>query len=997
MSKAPAETGGQWRFGLFMLSVLCLVCSPFFINRIARDAPDVENGAVDFSRWGALTRPVQLDGNWAFRWEAPVLQGSAPATMRVPGVWEGAKGTGDTVLPGRGLARYAVTITGLQPGQYRLFFPSIYAANRVFLDGREVAARGLIGTDAAHTRYQWRANDIALVSDGSPLRIEVEIATFLHRDNGMESPPLIGLPQPVGDWIGMRWAQELLFHVSLVLMGLFSLVAFAFRRSDKASLGFAVCCFGLLPYSAVIGFDNVLLMIFPDLPLMPLLAILYTSTVGALLCFLIYTNALFPAERMPRFYRVAFAAVVALLVAQCISFFSGNTWAASKVNSFLLYAVIIVFSYIMTMLGRAVAHRRSGAVAFLLGIAVLFVSILMLAIVAFGILPSNKVPGLDFVDYGMLVLLFSHMVVLAERWSLATSTAERMNDDLRQLLDVNLAITSEMQLEALLTKIVSVTTKILNADRSSLLMFDPKKDELQSIVAEGVTGQNIRFPASTGIAGHALRTGETVNVPDAYADPRFMREMDTRTGYRTKTILSMPVTTRDGKRIGIMQALNRVSPGPFDAEDEARMGAFAAQAAVAIENATLFKEVVASRNYNEGILRSMSNGVITLDRDGRVTKLNDAACAIMGVTAEAAVDADWRTVVARDNPAILGEIESVAANGLAKTLLDTDILTLDGKTISANVSIVPLMGETRQEGLLVLIDDISQGKRLEGAMRRFMTQKVVDQVLSQSDDLLFGSTCEASVLFADIRNFTTMSEALAPRATVDMLNEIFTDLFEAVAESDGVLDKFIGDAVMAVYGAPLSSGRDPQNAVASAIRMQEMMTQINLRRASRGMPPLRLGVGIASGEVIAGTIGSPKRMDYTVIGDSVNLAARLQDITKFYQADIVVCEVTAAANADVPMRELDLIRVRGRSRPARIFEVLTSAAAPEWHADYRRGRAHLAARQWREAVAAFDAALAAAPTDWASTIMRTRAQSAMESPLPEDWDGVWDSHQSGAA
>ncbi len=991
MTKVQTETGGQWRFGLFMLFVLCIVCSPFFINRIARGAPDVVNGTIDFSRWGALSRPVQLDGDWTFRWEAPVLpQGAPPATMRVPGVWEGAKGSGGAVLPGRALVRYGVTISGLQPGQYRLFFPTIYAANRVFLDGREVATRGQTGADAAHTRYQWRANDIALVSDGRPLHLEVEMATFLHRDNGMESPPLIGLPQAVGDWIGMRWAQELLFHVSLVLLGLFSLVAFAFRRSDRASLGFAICCFGLLPYSAVIGFDNILLMIFPDLPLMPLLALLYTSTVSALLCFLIYTNALFPAERMPRFYVVAFTAVSLLIVAQFASFFTGNTWAASKVNSFLLYAVIIVFSYIMTMLARAVVRRRSGAVAFLLGIAVLFVSILMLAIVAFGVLPSDKVPGLDFVDYGMLVLLFSHMVVLAERWSLATDTAERMNDDLRQLLDVNLAITSEMQLETLLTKIVSVTTNILNADRSSLLMFDEKRNELQSIVAEGVTGQNIRFPAGTGIAGHALRSGETVNVPDAYADPRFMREMDARTGYLTKTILSMPVTTRDGKRIGVMQALNRVSPGPFDAEDEARMGAFAAQAAVAIENATLFKEVVASRNYNESILRSMSNGVITLDREGRVTKLNDAACAIMGVTSEAAVDADWRTVVARDNPSILTEIESVAANGQAKTLLDTDILTLSGDTISANLSIVPLMGDTRQEGLLVLIDDISQGKRLEGAMRRFMTQKVVDQVLSQRDDLLFGSACEASVLFADIRNFTTMSEALAPRATVDMLNEIFTDLFEAVAESDGVLDKFIGDAVMAVYGAPLSSGRDPENAVASAIRMQEMMGHINIRRAERAEPPLRLGVGIASGEVIAGTIGSPKRMDYTVIGDSVNLAARLQDITKFYHADIVVCEVTAAANAGIPMRELDLIRVRGRTRPARIFEVLTSDAVPGWHALYRQGRDHLAARRWGEAVAAFEAVLAQAPTDWPSAIMRGRAASALQDPPPAEWDGVWD-------
>src|SRR5206468_6836355 len=172
----------------------------------------------------------------------------------------------------------------------------------------------------------------------------------------------------------------------------------------------------------------------------------------------------------------------------------------------------------------------------------------------------------------------------------------------------------------------------------------------------------------------------------------------------------------------------------------------------------------------------------------------------------------------------------------------------------------------------------------------------------------------------------------------------------------GVLDKFLGDAIMAVYGAPLPTGRDPLNGVLSAMQMIRLMEMLNARRVARGGGALGLGIGVATGEMVAGTIGSPKRMDYTVIGDSVNLASRLEKITKTYGVGVVICEDTAAAvGDDHPLRELDVIRVRGRRQPSRIFQVLTEdrpvcAAALEAYAD---GRAGMAAGKWAEAAKAF--------------------------------------------
>jgi adenylate cyclase len=917
---------GQLGFGLFMLLVLSLVCAPFFINTVAQDAPRVIDGRLDLSRWGDLEHPVALEGSWSFTWLGPAKvagpQPTGPFPVPVPGVWEGVKTPQGATLPGRGRARYSLTITGLAPGEYRIAIPTIYMANQVSIDGRVVGRQGVMGWDAASTRYHWRAHDLMFRSEGRPVTITIENAAFLHRDTGIEQAPVIGTPRAVGDWLAIRWSQELLFHVSLVLMGLFSLVAYVFRRADWPSLFFAICCFGLLPFSAIIGVDNLLLMGFPSLGLLPMMAILYQGTVGALGCFLIYTNALFPAEAMRWPFRVALGAVVLLFIAQALAFLTGDTWLVSKVNANLIYVVIIEFTYINVLMVRATWRRRPGAAIFLIGMATLFASLIILSVVGFGIIPSDQVPGLDLVSYGMLVLLFSHMVVLAERWSLTTLSAEALSRDLRQMIDVTASITSEIEIDAVLRRIVEGTSQVLRAERSSLFIYDDRKHQLWTMVAEGLDEKSIRVPADKGIVGRCFASGEVTIVDDPYADPDFLREQDAASGFRTRNMIALPLITRDGRKIGVLQALNHIGGGSFDRSDAESMRAFSSQAAVALDNARLFSEVTASRNYSASVLRSMSNGVVTIDKGGKVTGLNDAACVILRIAPDDVDAHDWQSWIALHNPIVLDEIRNVSGSGSSKTLLDIDVRTVPGVVISANVSIVPLMGEKEEEGLLLIVEDISSGKRLEGAMRRFMTQEVMDQVLSQQGDLMFGTACSASVLFADIRNFTTLAESLSPRETVDMLNEIFTDLFDAVSDYGGVLDKYIGDAVMAVFGAPLTRGDDAQNAVRSALRMQEMMESINNRRLGRGEPALRLGIGIASGDVVAGTIGSPKRMDYTVIGDSVNLAARLQDLTKTYGCDIIVCERTAQVVAEfATLDEIDRIQVKGRITQERIFSV----------------------------------------------------------------------------
>ncbi|MDP3801120.1 adenylate/guanylate cyclase domain-containing protein, partial [Brevundimonas sp.] len=441
----------------------------------------------------------------------------------------------------------------------------------------------------------------------------------------------------------------------------------------------------------------------------------------------------------------------------------------------------------------------------------------------------------------------------------------------------------------------------------------------------------------------------------------------------------------------------------FTEDDAARVGAFGAQAAVAIDNARLFSEAVSARSFDDSILRSMSGGVIALDLDWKITKLNAAATEILGASATLLLGLDARALLPRFNPRLVDEIAAVADSGEPKLLLDIELATNRERPPAVNLSITPLEGDNGRVGVLLVIEDISEGKRLQGAMRRFMTQEVVDQVLGRDDDSLFGTACRASVLFADIRGFTSMAEDLSARETVETLNELFTELYEAVSGHGGVLDKYIGDAVMAVFGAPLSSGRDAHNAFASGLQMLAMLDAVNLRREARGALPLRLGVGIATGEVVAGTIGSPKRMDYTVIGDSVNLAARLQDLTKTYGVEMLVDQTTALAVAGAqPMREIDLIAVRGRKRPETVFEVLVRdpadpARRAASHAAYAEGRAALAERRWDDALGAFARAAELEPDDRPARLMLARARALTGAPPSELWDGVWRDGQAAAA
>jgi len=285
-----------------------------------------------------------------------------------------------------------------------------------------------------------------------------------------------------------------------------------------------------------------------------------------------------------------------------------------------------------------------------------------------------------------------------------------------------------------------------------------------------------------------------------------------------------------------------------------------------------------------------------------------------------------------------------------------------------------------------------QRRRLRFAFGHYLAEGVIEELLRNPGALaLGGERRDLSVLFSDIRGFTNFSERLAPEQLVKVLNTYLTPMTRAVLDSGGFLDKFIGDAVMAVFGAPVPDARHPGQALACALRMHAALAEIAPALAALGVE-IEIGVGVNSGEMAVGNMGSHEHFNYTVMGDSVNLASRLEALTKTYGVFCLVGEATrAAAPPEFEFRELDLVRVKGKERPVAIFE-LCAGPGRRIAAYLEPERFAAALTAWREgrfaeARVGFAAFAALNPGDAAAALYVERL-GALPEQAPPGWDAV---------
>ncbi len=608
----------------------------------------------------------------------------------------------------------------------------------------------------------------------------------------------------------------------------------------------------------------------------------------------------------------------------------------------------------------------------------------------------NKLNGeFDERDLGLLEEMTSQCAITLQSLQLI----ERMTQSRRREIEfLNLVseLTSELELGRLLGKAMSEATRMLDAERSTLFLNDAKTGELFSYVGDKLETE-IRFPNHAGIAGAVFTSGESIRIPYAYADLRFNPAFDRQTGYFTRSILCVPVFNKAGTAIGVTQALNKRG-GPFTVDDESRLRAFTAQIAGGLENAKLFADVQAMRNYNESMLESMSNGVITFDEEGVAQTCNAAASRTLRREESDVVGMSSAELLGDENGWLRERMARVAETLGTESVVDAELLVGD-ESVSANVTVLPLLdGDGTHLGTMVMIEDISNEKRVRSTLARYMDPDLADRLLSADarEEILGGTESVATVLFSDVRGFTTISEQLGPHGTVTMLNEYFERMVECISAHAGMLDKFIGDAIMAVFGLPVASEDDEDRALRASVAMLRSLREWNGERERRDEPVVDMGVGLNTDLVVAGNIGSPKRMDYTIIGDGVNLASRLEGACKQYGAKILLSELTKSKLRGVyRLREVDRVIVKGKTMPVSVFECLdhhddrsfpnlmeTVGAFTEGLARYRDGD-FARASEW------FGKALEANPDDKLSSIYVERCRVLLETPPEDAWDGVW--------
>jgi adenylate cyclase len=287
-----------------------------------------------------------------------------------------------------------------------------------------------------------------------------------------------------------------------------------------------------------------------------------------------------------------------------------------------------------------------------------------------------------------------------------------------------------------------------------------------------------------------------------------------------------------------------------------------------------------------------------------------------------------------------------------------------------------------------MVHGLIERDKVRAMLGKVVSPRIAEELLSQKVDFS-GQEQDVTVLFSDIRSFTTLCEGRPPSAILAMLNTYLTTVSALIDERNGVVDKYIGDAVMALFGAPLGAPDDPQRSLDTALAMLRALPGLNEHFSRDGWPPLSIGIGIHSGNVVAGNIGSSTRLNYTVLGDTVNLAARLESLCKYYGVPLIVSGTTMARCSGIVFRELDLVRVKGKSEVVAIFEALDLDAnvdAARRSALVLHGQAIAAYRagQFQVALDAFSAG----PQDALAELYRGRCTRYLAQPPGPDWNGV---------
>lgn len=536
-------------------------------------------------------------------------------------------------------------------------------------------------------------------------------------------------------------------------------------------------------------------------------------------------------------------------------------------------------------------------------------------------------------DRDLLAALADQAAVAIENARLFAETRQRLQE-MNAVYDVSQSITRTLDMERVLQQITEESIRAVPpADKAVLHLLDASGKFLEPKAvapATARTGKTGHLPVDRGLAGVALRERRTLRVPDIRDDPRFAAP---RSDIRSLLVVPLVVV---GQAIGTL-TVDSKRPKAFTAGNERLLGSLASQVAIAIENARLFAslkqkidEITTMKNYMEDIFSSVASGVITTDLTDRITTFNPAAERILHVSGKEVLQKPLRDALSfLLDSALPRQIERIKRESAAHLSYELERNVPRRGDVSLRLHLSPLRDAAqRHTGVAIVLDDLTEQRALEHERERirqmfqlYVAPSVVERLLADSSQLRLGGTRqEVTIFFADIRGFSTFSHTLSPEQLVDTLNDYLALATDAILAEEGTLDKFMGDAVMAIFNAPLPQAAHPLRAVRAALRFQQAI--VDHHRTVAPERRLSFGVGIATGQAVVGNVGTKQVRNYTAIGDSVNLAKRLQENAKAGQ---ILLDATAyrRVRPEVEARRLPPLTIKGWDQPVEAYDLLS--------------------------------------------------------------------------
>ncbi|MEL0337728.1 MAG: adenylate/guanylate cyclase domain-containing protein, partial [bacterium] len=525
------------------------------------------------------------------------------------------------------------------------------------------------------------------------------------------------------------------------------------------------------------------------------------------------------------------------------------------------------------------------------------------------------------IDYKILEIISNHLTEALFNYELLENVEQKKRElnikllELETLFDIGVAISSVLDVNELAEDVLFRAIGVLNASKG---MFIRQNDQspILDILSMFNWGDS-KFLLSKKIdVLNKLNDGEGGLILTSNEKTELQKKL------KENNLLVVPLRAKENL-LGFMILCDKETRSgveDFNELDLDILTSLSNQAAVAMDNAKLFKEITEAKQFNESILGSIATGVITINVLGEVDSVNKAGENILKMDKDSIINNHYMFLFEKD-PDVIEIITKTELSKKITTEINIPFLTASQETI-VNVSAAPridINGNT--EGLVIAIEDISDVSKVKNTFKRYVSKQVVDNLLEDETKLnLGGEEREVTILFTDIRGFTSMSENMEPEQVVMTLNEYFSEMIDIVFKHNGTLDKIIGDELMVVFGAPLAAEDDTERALNTAVEMQNKIKELNDTRKQRGEDPVLVGAGINKGFVVSGNIGSRDMMDYTVIGDTVNLGSRLCSAAG--PGEIIVSkEVIKNQEDKFLFKELEPILVKGKKNKINIFKV----------------------------------------------------------------------------